>query len=191
MGALLWVTVAACASPGGEPGGGDTYVPQGGVQASSPTITLTDVWLDAPTGVAPGGAADLRLYAVNEFGGQDALTGVTSPLVQGDELCLGGRPVVRIPLPPGEPVDLEWGDGAGVRLTGFRQAVRAASWMTISLHFEHSQTVTMQVVAGPLGAPDTASAGPSTAPPDGGSGCPPGPSSAAHPRTMPKPTDGR
>lgn len=166
-GALLWVTVAACASIGNGPST-VTYVPQGGVHAYNSTIALNDVWLDVPEGVPRGGAADLRLYAVNEFGRRDALTGVTSPLAQGDEIRLGARTVERIPLPPGEAVNLEWGDGAGVRLTGFRRPLCRASWVPISIHFEHSKPVTMQVVAGPLGLlepPDATSARSSTTPP--------------------------
>jgi hypothetical protein len=105
-----------------------------------------------------GGAADLRLYVVNSSGRRDALTGVTSSLVRGDELRLDGPSVAQIPLPRGEAVNLEWRNGSGVRLTGFRWPLRPASWMHISLHFERSETITMQVVAGPLGTPDTTSA---------------------------------
>ncbi len=149
-GALLWVAVAGCGSAGGYPAV-STYAPQGGVQAYSPTVTLNDVWLDAPEGVPRGGAADLRLYAVNDFGRRDALTGVTSPLVQDDRLRLDGRPVAQIPLPRGEAVNFEWSNRSGVRLTGFRRPLPVASWMPISLHFAHSKTITLQVVAGPLG----------------------------------------
>src|SRR3954447_7253703 len=136
--ALLWVTVAACDPLGGEPKA-ITYVPRGGVHVYSPTLTLNDVWLDAPSGVPRGGAADLRLYVVNDSGRRDALTGVTSPLVQDDELRLDGPPVGQIPLPRGEAVNFEWSVGSGVRLTGFRRPLRPASWMRISLHFVHSE----------------------------------------------------
>jgi hypothetical protein len=155
--ALLWVTVAACAPLSDEPEA-VTPVPRGGVHVYSPTVALIDVWLDAPSGVPLGGAADLRLYVVNSSGRRDALTGVTSSLVRGDELRLDGPSVAQIPLPRGEAVNLEWGNGSGVRLTGFRRPLRPASWMHISLHFKRSETITMQVVAGPLGTPDTTSA---------------------------------
>ena len=133
------MAVAGCGSAGGYPAV-STYAPQGGVQAYSPTVTLNDVWLDAPEGVPRGGAADLRLYAVNDFSRRDALTGVTSPLVQDDRLRLDGRPVAQIPLPRGEAVNFEWSNRSGVRLTGFRRPLPVASWMPISLHFAHSKT---------------------------------------------------
>lgn len=95
----------------------------------------------------------LRLYVVNDSGRRDALTGVTSPLVQDDELRLDGPLVRQIPLPRGEAVNFEWSDASGIRLTGFRRPLSPASWMSISLHFLHSETVTMQVIAGPLGTP--------------------------------------
>jgi len=154
--ALLWVTVA-CDPLGAEPKA-ITYVHGGGVHVYGPALTLNGVWLDAPSGAPRGGAADLRLYVVNNSGRRDALTGVTSPLVQDDELRLDGPLVRQIPLPRGEVVNFEWSDASGIRLTGFRRPLRPASWMSISLHFLHSESVTMQVIAGPLGTLGSTSA---------------------------------
>lgn len=154
---LLGASVAGCDAIGSEPKA-ITYVPQGGVHAYSRTLSLNDVWLDAPSGVPRGGAADLRLSVINNSRRLDALTGVTTPLAQDDQLRLDGHPAGQIVLPPGQDVNMEWNDRSGVWLTGFRRPLRPASWMRISLHFAHSETITMQVIAGPLATPRRTSA---------------------------------
>jgi copper(I)-binding protein len=142
----------------------DPYVPQGGIDASNGSVQLTDVWIDAPQGVKTGNSAGLRMTVVNEMLAPDALTGVTSPAASGAKLQLDGKAVARIPLGPQQGKNLEWANGSGVQLVGFRRAVQTGQWVGVTLSFANSPSVTMRVAAGPLAATTTPSPTPSPRP---------------------------
>ena len=130
-------------------------VPGGGVDAGNRNVKLVDAWIEAPQGVPAGGSAGLRITLANHSLSQDALLSVSSPIATHASLSLNGATVSQIPLPPQQARNLEWGQGSGIELTGFRRPLGAGQWTSVTLTFASSPSVTMQVVAGPLAATST------------------------------------
>ena len=133
---------------------GKDYVPEGGVDAANGSIRVDDAWLHAPDGVRSGGHADLRLQLANDSGHGDELTGVSTPVAAQVQLLLHGKPVRRISVESWGARDLEWpprGTGTGIELVGVTRPLTVGRWFPVTLSFQDSAPITMQVTTGPLG----------------------------------------
>jgi copper(I)-binding protein len=158
VGALMVLVLALGALAGCYQGAGTTgpYVPEGGVDANNGSVIANNVWIDAPNGVPAGDSAWMRLSLTNDAQTDDALVGVASPDVRQASLQLAGKPVKKIDIPAGKSVNLEFGQGSGVKLDGFREDIRAGqTWFDVTLTFAKSAPITMSITAGPLGTTQT------------------------------------
>ena len=145
--ALLGVgMLTACSSP-------DPYqsLPQGGVDATSGAIVVTDLWVQGPQGLTEGTDAPLRLTLTNESPTvADTLVGVSTPIAEHTALVSSGQAVKTIAIPAGAQVDLERQNG--VVLEHVLRNLRAGEWFPITLTFANAGPVTTQACAGPLAA---------------------------------------
>lgn len=128
----------------------DESLAQGGVDASVGHMTLDDVWVAAPHGVAAGGSAPLHMAIANESGRPDALVGVSSPVAGRVVLERAGHPVARLTAAPGQLTDLE--RSRTVVLEGVRRPLHVGEWLPITFQFARAGGVTVSVTVGPLGA---------------------------------------
>jgi copper(I)-binding protein len=147
--ALLAVGVLAGCSVG------DPYqdLPAGGTDADSGQVTVSDLWIDGPQGVAAGASTPLRLALTNQSTTTpDALVGVSTSLTSKVQLEQDGHPVSTIPLPAGGFVDLE--STTGVVLEGLHQAVTAGQYYPVTLTFENAGPVTVQAGIAPFAYPE-------------------------------------
>lgn len=130
-------------------------LPGGGVDTTTGRITIDDIWIAGPHGVAAGADAPLRLALKNESTStDDALVGVTTPIARSVQLEQDGRPTDKIALPAGGFVNLEW--QTGVELEGLRTSIRPGQPFWVTLRFARAAPVAVQVAAGPLAAPEPA-----------------------------------
>jgi copper(I)-binding protein len=143
---VVGTLAAGCSSP-------DPYqnLPQGGVDATSGAIVVTDLWAQGPQGLTEGADAPMRLTLTNESPTvADALVGVSTPIAEHTALVSAGKPVKTIAIPAGAQVDLE--SRTGVVLEHVLRNLRAGEWFPITLTFANAGPVTTQACAGPLAA---------------------------------------
>lgn len=128
-------------------------LPGGGIDTATGTITVDDIWVDGPHGIAAGASAPLRLALSNNSSTTaDSLVGVSTPLAEHTRLEQDGHAVDAIALPAGGFVDLE--RTTGVELEGFRHSLTPGQWFPLTLTFAKAAPVTVKVAAGPLGYPE-------------------------------------
>lgn len=125
-------------------------------QSTAPGITVTNAWARATSASQKIGGVFLTL---TDNGGPDRLVSVTSPIADSLELhetvSDGGvmrmRPVPRLALEPGHPVELKPG-GYHLMVMGLKQKLTAGATFPVTLTFEKAPSVTATVTVGSAGA---------------------------------------
>ncbi len=124
--------------------------------AQSPSVVVENAWARATTPSQKVGGVFLTLI---DRGAPDRLVSATSPI--GDMVELhetvndGGvmkmLPVKALDLPQGKPVELKPG-GYHLMVTGLKQGLAMGSSFPVTLRFETSAPVTVEVKVGAAGA---------------------------------------
>jgi copper(I)-binding protein len=129
--------------------------PSGFILAASDGVSVSDAWARATPAGASTGAAYLMLMG----GGQaDAVVGVSTPAAAtaavhqsaSNKGVMTMRAVPSLPIPAGGMVMLEPG-GYHVMLMGLTKPLVAGQTFPLTVRFEHSAPVTVDVTVRPVG----------------------------------------
>lgn len=128
---------------------------RGFFRAEASAVVVEDAWARASPGNATTGAAYVTLIGGTQ---PDQLIGVSSQAAKTAEVhdsftdngVMKMRPVPALPIAPGQTVTFS-PRGYHVMLMGLKQPLVAGQSFPMTFHFEHAQSVTVNVLVRPIG----------------------------------------